>query len=92
MFNRWGRVGAMGQFGLKGPWSIESCFRDYQHKVHEKSVLGDYRILERDFAAAKTTDPAVSQKQQDDAFGSSALHLKVKELVQLIFDLKMINK
>jgi hypothetical protein len=43
-------VGITGQFALGGPSSKEGCIREYNSKVRDKSVKGDYRILEKDYA------------------------------------------
>lgn len=50
VWNRWGRVGVEGQHVMKPFFSNkEGAIRDYNHKKHEKSVKGDYRVLERDY-------------------------------------------
>ena len=82
-------MGSSGQHGLKGPWLKDVCINEYNSKVREKSVKGDYRIIEKDYTPKEDTN--ISEKRQNDAFDKSKLHLKVKELVHLIFDLKMIN-
>lgn len=89
LYTRWGRVGVIGQ-NAAIPATKEQCVRDYHKKVNEKSVKGDYRILERDFAPVQ--DPEVLKKREEDAFGKSKLNLSVKELIKLIFDLKMMNR
>ena len=88
-FNRWGRVGVPGQ-SVPKPGSREGCISDYNKKVRDKSVSGDYRILERDFAPA--VDPVQAEKKENDAFSQSKLPLPVKDLVKTIFDLKMMNR
>ena len=64
--------------------------RDFDKKIRDKSVSGDYRILEKDYAPKE--DPQVLANKEKEAFDKSKLHLKVKELIRLIYDMKMINK
>lgn len=46
VWNRWGRVGVAGQNVLRGPLSLSSAIKEYEDKLYDKTVKGDYRILE----------------------------------------------
>jgi poly [ADP-ribose] polymerase len=48
-FTRWGRVGVRGQVAQMGPWTMEECIHQYTAKIKEKSVKGDYRVIEKDY-------------------------------------------
>lgn len=50
MFNRWGRVGVPGQTKFMGPMDEAEAMKEYEKKLHEKSVKGDYRVLEMDYS------------------------------------------
>lgn len=43
VWNRWGRVGVPGQNALKGPMPKDNAIREYNSKVHDKTVKGDYK-------------------------------------------------
>lgn len=43
VWNRWGRVGVPGQSCMKGPFVKEIALREYNSKVHDKTVKGDYK-------------------------------------------------
>jgi poly [ADP-ribose] polymerase len=43
VWNRWGRVGVPGQNALKGPMTKEQCLKEFNTKLHEKTVKGDYK-------------------------------------------------
>jgi len=49
VYNRWGRVGVKGQDKFMGPMGEEKALKEYNTKLHEKSVKGDYRVLELDY-------------------------------------------
>ncbi|CAK84112.1 unnamed protein product (macronuclear) [Paramecium tetraurelia] len=97
VFTRWGRVGQIGQLALQ-PFQgdLSSAISQYQKKIHEKSVKGDYRILEKDYSGEN--DPKALEKleklreqKEKESFNKSKLHQRVKELIRLIFDMKMMN-
>ena len=46
MWNRWGRVGVPGQNMCRGPLSMATAIKEYEDKLYDKTVKGDYRILE----------------------------------------------
>ncbi|CAD8115318.1 unnamed protein product [Paramecium primaurelia] len=97
VFTRWGRVGQIGQ-QAEQPFQgdLSQAISTYEKKIHEKSVKGDYRILEKDYSGEN--DPKALEKleklreqREKEAFNKSKLHQRVKELIRLIFDMKMIN-
>ena len=59
-------------------------------------MKGEYRILEKDYSF--DSDPKNAEKleklkeqKEKESYDKSKLHSKIKELVRLIFDMKMIN-
>jgi len=46
VWNRWGRVGVPGQNSCKGPLALNTAIKEYEDKLYDKTVKGDYRILE----------------------------------------------
>ena len=75
---------------------MDKAINAYQKKINEKSVKGDYRIIEKDYSF--DPDPKdvgnieeLKEKKEKESFDKSTLHQKVKELIRLIFDMKMIN-
>lgn len=45
VWNRWGRVGVPGQNCMYGPFTKDVALSNYNKKVHEKTVKGDYRLI-----------------------------------------------
>ena len=45
VWNRWGRVGVPGQNCMKGPFSKDQAISEYNSKVRDKTVKGDYREI-----------------------------------------------
>jgi len=45
-WNRWGRVGVNGQNICRGPLDLGSAIKEYETKLYDKTVKGDYRILD----------------------------------------------
>ena len=43
---RWGRVGAPGQNCLKGPFTIDKALKEYNGKIKDKTIKGDYKVIE----------------------------------------------
>lgn len=43
VWNRWGRVGVEGQSALKGPMGKDNAVRDYNDKLKDKTVKGNYK-------------------------------------------------
>lgn len=39
-------MGVAGQNVLRGPLSLSSAIKEYEDKLYDKTVKGDYRILE----------------------------------------------
>eukprot|EP01017_Pseudomicrothorax_dubius_P046066 TRINITY_DN8068_c0_g1_i1.p1 TRINITY_DN8068_c0_g1~~TRINITY_DN8068_c0_g1_i1.p1 ORF type:complete len:690 (+),score=247.15 TRINITY_DN8068_c0_g1_i1:45-2114(+) len=90
VWNRWGRVGAPGSNATHGPYNnAEAAIRQYEDKVYDKTVKGNYRQLEINYDEGPTEED--TQRLKDKAFETSKLSKPVKELVSLIFDLKMMQ-
>lgn len=58
----------------------------YKEKVYDKSVQGGYKVLHK-----KYVTPDLS-KSDDEHYRESKLPSKVKDLIKLIFDLRMLNQ
>ena len=43
VWNRWGRVGVPGQNCMKGPFSKDQAINEYNAKVRDKTIKGDYK-------------------------------------------------
>lgn len=83
-----------------GPTTLPGAIHQYNSKLRDKSVKGDYRVVEMNYEddlkdKGKTTDSKVDEakKEQDkkDEYETSSLPTSVKDLVKLIFDMKMID-
>ena len=94
MWNRWGRVGVKGATALKGPYSnAASAINEYEGKLYDKTVKGDYVQLEISYDNDKDEEKETvdtEAKEEKDA-EDSKLPKQVKDFVRLIFDMKMIN-
>ncbi|KAL4507011.1 hypothetical protein ABPG72_001804 [Tetrahymena utriculariae] len=88
-FNRWGRVGVVGQNSMKGPFTAEQACSEYEKKLKEKSKDGDYRVLDMDFGQDATQDELEDAMKKDAE--TCKLPKEVISLISLIFDMKMIN-
>lgn len=88
-FNRWGRVGVPGQNSMKGPMSADAAANEYEKKLKEKTISGDYRILEMDYGE-DATEEEIQDVMKKDA-ETCKLPKEVINLISLIFDMKMIN-
>lgn len=89
VYNRWGRVGVPGQDKLMGPMGEAAAIKEYEKKLHEKSVKGDYRVIELDYAKDTTAEAG---KAMEKGLKSSSLKKPVADLISLIFDTQMANK
>ncbi|CAD8108632.1 unnamed protein product [Paramecium primaurelia] len=96
LYTRWGRIGVEGQSAKQSYLKAESAKKGYESKVRQKSVKGEYRVLERDYSGEQ--DPKelerlekLREDKEKESYNKSNLHQKIKDLVRLIFDMKMIN-
>jgi len=90
VFFRWGRVGVPGDFQTHGPMGEEAAIKQYNKKLHEKSVKGDYRVLEMDYT--KEVPQAETDAKIEESSKSTTLKKPVADLIKLIFDTKMATK
>jgi len=74
---------------LKGPISADSATSEYKKKLHEKTISGEYRVLDMDYGA-DATEENIEEAMKKDA-ESCKLPKTVISLISLIFDMKMIN-
>ncbi|KRX06678.1 WGR domain [Pseudocohnilembus persalinus] len=95
VFNRWGRVGVPGQQVTKGPFNSVMAVSDYSAKVRDK-VRGGYTVLD-----IKYDDEEKEDKKNKNGNGKkvgkvgkkkeSKMEKPVQDLINLIFDRKMID-
>jgi len=92
-WNRWGRVGFPGQNMLK-PFKndMHGAMADYEKKFYDKTSKGDYIKLDIAYENEDKDDEETKQKKEEDAVSKSKLPKPTKDLIQLIFDLKMMNR
>jgi len=48
-WSRWGRVGVDGQNMRVGPTNLHAAISAYNSKLREKSLKGDYRVVEMNY-------------------------------------------
>jgi poly [ADP-ribose] polymerase len=77
---------------LKGPIPADSAISEYKKKLLEKTVGGDYCVLEMDKSVDATNEDIedIEDAMKKDA-ESCKLPKTVISLISLIFDMKMIN-
>jgi poly [ADP-ribose] polymerase len=92
VWNRWGRVGYSGQNALRGPFlDINKAKAEYQKKYNDKTKGGYIEVLitfEDEEEEPKTEKKAAREEIKVE---DSKLDQRVKNLIDLIFDLKTIN-
>ena len=95
VWNRWGRVGYSGQNALKGPFSdLARAKADYESKLREKTRNGyiEVQIVYEEENEVKPEKPAKQVKGKPAKEIKSNMDKRVADLVNLIFDLKSINR
>ncbi|CAD8094014.1 unnamed protein product [Paramecium sonneborni] len=85
-FTRWGRVGQKGQHAAK-EYSLQSCLSEYEQKIYDKTIAGDYKILEKFLVAQKN-----EFSNEATHYEKSKLQTEIKDLLKLIYDLKMMDQ
>lgn len=45
-YNRWGRVGDIQGQAVHGPFNEAKGIKEFEKKLHDKSVRGDYTVLD----------------------------------------------
>lgn len=90
-WNRWGRVGADGQTAKKRFSDPQAAIADYESKYRDKAVKGDYKPIDIKF---DDEAPEEEEEKRDEAADDkkSKLPGATKELIKLIFDLKMMDQ
>lgn len=102
-WSRWGRVGVEGQNMRMGPTVLPNAVRNYMGKLRDKSVKGDYRVVEMNYEAddkdtkdkkdGKSEETVKQDKEKNEKkdYEDSKLPTSVKDLIRLIFDMKMVD-
>jgi len=95
VWNRWGRVGVKGQTMKKKCSSAADAIAEFDKKFYDKTVKGDYVEVEINYDDEKDTGAADKdddeEKDDKDDKNDSKLPEQTKDLIKLIFDLKMMN-
>ncbi|KAM3128613.1 Poly [ADP-ribose] polymerase 2 [Paramecium bursaria] len=87
LFCRWGRVGVPGQQLIMKTQSLNHGVVEFDRKFYEKTVKGDYVNLERNY------DIKERQKEsQQVQYEQSKLDRELKDLIKIIFDMRMMDK
>ncbi|OMJ75809.1 hypothetical protein SteCoe_24990 [Stentor coeruleus] len=92
VWNRWGRVGYSGQNALRGPFlDLNKAKHEYNKKFMDKTKGGYIEVqisYEEETPEPQTSKKAVREETKQE---ESKLDSRVRDLVNLIFDLKTIN-
>jgi poly [ADP-ribose] polymerase len=103
-FARWGRVGVRGQISNQGPTLSMHAINSYLNKLHEKTRKGEYREVEMNYDEDdEKKDEEKKDEEKDDKIDNkdpdqqtekkeSKLSKPVQSLIELIFDLNMMNQ
>ncbi|CAG9313563.1 unnamed protein product [Blepharisma stoltei] len=97
VWNRWGRVGYPGQNALKGPMGdLERAKNEYLSKLRDKTRGGyiELEIVYDDEEETKEEEKPAKKAlkdSQEEVKTESKLDRRVKDLINVIFDLKQIN-
>jgi poly [ADP-ribose] polymerase 2/3/4 len=86
-WNRWGRVGTAGQSAKKKTTDVDEAIDDYEKKLREKTIKGDYTLIDITYDDDK-------EEEKDDKPANtlkSKLPAATNSLIELIFDIKMMN-
>ena len=92
VWNRWGRVGVPGQNCMKGPFPKEQALKDYNSKVHDKTVKGDYKEIEIKYDDDDKKDEAPKpEKKAKKNNIESKIDAGLQKLINLIFDVNIMQ-
>lgn len=92
VWNRWGRVGYSGQNALKGPFTdIDRAKAEYNKKFSEKTRGGYIEVHITYDDEVTEPQPVKKALREETKTESSKLDQRVKDLINLIFDLKTIS-
>jgi poly [ADP-ribose] polymerase len=92
VWNRWGRVGYSGQNALKGPFlDVEKAKAEYNKKFNEKTRGGYIEVHITYEDEQEETKIVKKAEREEGKQEESKLDKRVKDLINLIFDLKTIT-
>ena len=92
VWNRWGRVGYAGQNALKGPFGdVARAKADYESKLRDKT-RGGYIEVQISYEEENEPKPPPAKAKKGEKPVKSSLDTRVESLINLIFDLKSINR
>lgn len=100
-WTRWGRVGVPGQNALAGPIGKEKAIDLFEKKLHDKTCKGEYTKIEIAYDEEEESKPVVIEKKSSKKLkisgkvslqrALSILDQRLSNLINLIFDMKMMN-
>lgn len=100
-WTRWGRVGVPGQNALAGPMGKDKAIDLFEKKLHDKTCKGEYTKIEIAYDDEEETKTAVVPKSSSKTLkisgkvtlqrALSILDHRLQSLINLIFDMKMMN-
>ena len=92
IWTRWGRVGYLGQDGLRGPFTdISKAKAEYEKKYNDKSKVGYIELHMADVNEAEKLLQDKKAAREEVKAEDSKLDSRVKNLIDLMFDVKTIN-
>lgn len=89
-FFRWGRTGTPGKTSTKNFKNASQAIATFNKKLNDKKYKSGYTEL--DIVYEDELSPEEYQKKLDQAMKDCELEVEVGELINLIFDTKLINK
>ncbi|KRW99806.1 WGR domain [Pseudocohnilembus persalinus] len=98
--NQWGRVGVPGQQSLMGPFDQNKAIQAYEKKHGDKTVKGNYIEIdinygdddEQDDGKAEAEETKTDTKQEEVKKAESKLEKETQDLMNLIFDTKLMDE
>jgi len=73
-----------------GPMGLDKAKKEYESKMHDKSVKGDYRVLDINYDKEDGSAEEKLDNMKKDS-SSSKLARPIAEFINLIFDTNMMN-
>ena len=99
-WTRWGRVGVPGQNALAGPMGKDKATDMFEKKLHDKTSKGEYTKIEISYDDEEEKTAVVVAKPKKGLKVSVSVNLpkstsildhRLQNLINLIFDMKMMN-
>jgi len=104
-WTRWGRVGEKGQFKLLNCPSKDSAISQFKAKFRDKTANSwddrknfvkknkKYFLLERDYGVTEEEEEKIKNKEEEKIdIPDSTLDARVQDIIQLIFDISLMEQ